>query len=123
MGPSFRRDDSGICCGDIGTTERTPDMSNTHGPLRIGIGGPVGSGKTALVEALCTRFKPSYQAELRSGYVATKTVEQADRIVALAAHPAVTVPTGADIREFEGRVALDATCFDAPSFPSGCSRR
>ena len=26
-------------------------------PLRIGIGGPVGSGKTALVEALCTRFR------------------------------------------------------------------
>jgi urease accessory protein len=24
-----------------------------HGPLRVGIGGPVGSGKTALVEALC----------------------------------------------------------------------
>ena len=24
-------------------------------PLKIGIGGPVGSGKTALVEALCTR--------------------------------------------------------------------
>ena len=28
-------------------------------PLRIGIGGPVGSGKTALVEALCTRFRLS----------------------------------------------------------------
>ena len=27
-----------------------------HGPLRIGIGGPVGSGKTALTEALCRRF-------------------------------------------------------------------
>ena len=28
-------------------------------PLKIGIGGPVGSGKTALVEALCTRLKPA----------------------------------------------------------------
>ena len=28
-------------------------------PLRIGIGGPVGSGKTALVEALCKRFWPA----------------------------------------------------------------
>ncbi len=28
-----------------------------HGPLRIGIGGPVGSGKTALTEALCKRFR------------------------------------------------------------------
>jgi len=26
-------------------------------PLKIGVGGPVGSGKTALVEALCLRFR------------------------------------------------------------------
>ena len=31
-----------------------------HGPLRVGIGGPVGSGKTALVEALCRRFGSIY---------------------------------------------------------------
>jgi urease accessory protein len=31
-----------------------------HGPLRVGIGGPVGSGKTALMEALCKRFRGSY---------------------------------------------------------------
>ena len=31
-----------------------------HGPLRVGIGGPVGSGKTALVEALCKRFREEY---------------------------------------------------------------
>jgi urease accessory protein len=31
-----------------------------HGPLRVGIGGPVGSGKTALMEALCKRFHPLY---------------------------------------------------------------
>ena len=29
----------------------------SHGPLRVGIGGPVGSGKTALVEALCKRLR------------------------------------------------------------------
>ncbi|WP_298959258.1 urease accessory protein UreG [uncultured Methylobacterium sp.] len=28
-------------------------MSNANGPLRVGIGGPVGSGKTALMEGLC----------------------------------------------------------------------
>ena len=28
---------------------------SSHGPLRVGIGGPVGSGKTALMEALCKR--------------------------------------------------------------------
>src|ERR1700758_2748343 len=31
-----------------------------HGPLRVGIGGPVGSGKTALVEALCKRLRDRY---------------------------------------------------------------
>src|SRR3954447_12574773 len=31
-----------------------------HGPLRVGIGGPVGSGKTALMEALCKRFRGRY---------------------------------------------------------------
>jgi urease accessory protein len=30
------------------------------GPLRVGIGGPVGSGKTALMEALCKRFRDRY---------------------------------------------------------------
>ena len=32
-------------------------MSNPNGPLRVGIGGPVGSGKTALMEALCKAFR------------------------------------------------------------------
>lgn len=31
------------------------------GPLRVGIGGPVGSGKTALMEALCKRFRNRYE--------------------------------------------------------------
>ena len=36
-------------------------MSNSsNGPLRVGIGGPVGSGKTALVEALCKRLRGTY---------------------------------------------------------------
>ncbi len=34
-------------------------MSN-NGPLRVGIGGPVGAGKTALMEALCKRFRDHY---------------------------------------------------------------
>jgi urease accessory protein len=33
---------------------------SSHGPLRVGIGGPVGSGKTALMEALCKRFRDTY---------------------------------------------------------------
>ncbi|MBV1829904.1 urease accessory protein UreG [Komagataeibacter sp. AV436] len=31
-----------------------------HGPLRVGIGGPVGTGKTALMDALCRRFRNEY---------------------------------------------------------------
>ena len=31
-----------------------------HGPLRVGVGGPVGSGKTALMDALCKRMRDSY---------------------------------------------------------------
>jgi urease accessory protein len=36
----------------------TPTSPN--GPLRVGVGGPVGSGKTALLEALCRRMGESY---------------------------------------------------------------
>ena len=33
---------------------------SAHGPLRVGIGGPVGSGKTALTLALCRRLRDKY---------------------------------------------------------------
>ncbi len=35
-------------------------MTSPHGPLRVGIGGPVGTGKTALMEALCRAFRDRY---------------------------------------------------------------
>src|SRR5438874_11473133 len=35
-------------------------MDNPHGPLRVGIGGPVGSGNTALMDALCKRLRDRY---------------------------------------------------------------
>ncbi|MAM67341.1 MAG: urease accessory protein UreG [Pseudomonadota bacterium] len=34
--------------------------NSTHGPLRVGIGGPVGSGKTALTDALCKHMRDTY---------------------------------------------------------------
>src|SRR6478736_2248208 len=34
--------------------------ASPNGPLRVGIGGPVGSGKTALMEALCKSFRQRY---------------------------------------------------------------
>ncbi|TFZ57997.1 urease accessory protein UreG [Methylorubrum sp. Q1] len=36
-------------------------MASVNGPLRVGIGGPVGSGKTALMEQLCRRFRDTYE--------------------------------------------------------------
>jgi urease accessory protein len=42
------------------------------GPLRIGIGGPVGSGKTALVEALCKRLRDSYDIFVITNDIYTK---------------------------------------------------
>ncbi|WP_336487389.1 urease accessory protein UreG [Methylobacterium nigriterrae] len=36
-------------------------MPSLNGPLRVGIGGPVGSGKTALMEQLCRRFRDRYE--------------------------------------------------------------
>ncbi|MCJ2052990.1 urease accessory protein UreG [Methylobacterium sp. J-070] len=36
-------------------------MTPSNGPLRVGIGGPVGSGKTALMEQLCKRFRDRYE--------------------------------------------------------------
>ena len=35
-------------------------MNKEHSPLRIGIGGPVGSGKTALLERLCKALRDRY---------------------------------------------------------------
>ena len=42
------------------------------GPLRIGIGGPVGSGKTALVEALCKRLRDTYDIFVITNDIYTK---------------------------------------------------
>jgi urease accessory protein len=43
-----------------------------HGPLRVGIGGPVGSGKTALVEALCKQLRNIYDIYAITNDIYTK---------------------------------------------------
>jgi urease accessory protein len=43
-----------------------------HGPLRVGIGGPVGSGKTALVEVLCKRLRNTYDIYVITNDIYTK---------------------------------------------------
>jgi len=48
-------------------------MRATHSsPLRVGIGGPVGSGKTALVEALCKRLRNEYDIYVITNDIYTK---------------------------------------------------
>src|SRR6201981_996345 len=51
-----------------------PDPLSTtrYGPLRVGVGGPVGSGKTALVEALCKRLRDRYDICVITNDIYTK---------------------------------------------------
>jgi len=37
------------------------DFTGERGPLRLGIGGPVGSGKTALMDRLCKRLRERFE--------------------------------------------------------------
>ena len=43
-----------------------------HGPLRVGIGGPVGSGKTALVDRLCKHMREQYEIAVVTNDIYTK---------------------------------------------------
>lgn len=47
-------------------------MSTSHGPLRVGVGGPVGSGKTALMDALCKRLRDRYEIAAITNDIYTK---------------------------------------------------
>ncbi len=47
-------------------------MSSHHGPLRVGVGGPVGTGKTALMDALCKRFAARYDVAAITNDIYTK---------------------------------------------------
>jgi urease accessory protein len=66
-----------------------------HGPLRVGIGGPVGSGKTALMEALCRRFFGRYEICAITNDIYTKEdAEILTRVGALPAERIMGVETG-----------------------------
>jgi urease accessory protein len=43
-----------------------------HGPLRVGIGGPVGTGKTALMDALCKTLRDGYDIAAITNDIYTK---------------------------------------------------
>jgi urease accessory protein len=64
-------------------------------PLRVGVAGPVGSGKTALVDALCKKLRDRYQMAVVTNDIYTR--EDAEFLLrsgALAADRIVGVETG-----------------------------
>jgi urease accessory protein len=70
-------------------------MISPHGPLRVGIGGPVGSGKTALMEALCKRLAGCYELCAITNDIYTKEdAEILTRVGALPPERIMGVETG-----------------------------
>ena len=47
-------------------------MTSKNGPLRVGIGGPVGSGKTTLTEKLCKAMRDDYSIAVITNDIYTK---------------------------------------------------
>ena len=90
-------------------------------PLKIGIGGPVGSGKTALAEALCVRFRDALDMAVITNDIYTK--EDAEFLIRCGALPperVVGVETGGcphtAIRE-DASVNLEAVHLLLKDFP------
>jgi urease accessory protein len=66
-----------------------------HGPLRVGVGGPVGSGKTALVDRLCKAMRERYDIAVVTNDIYTKEdAEFLMRSGALASERILGVETG-----------------------------
>ena len=70
-------------------------MSMDNGPLRVGVGGPVGSGKTALMDALCKRLRDRFDIAAITNDIYTKwDAEYLVRSGALAPERIAGVETG-----------------------------
>src|SRR4051812_49753924 len=70
-------------------------MTSSHGPLRVGVGGPVGSGKTALMDALCKTLRGRYEIAAITNDIYTKwDAEYLVRSGALAPERIAGVETG-----------------------------
>ncbi|ADJ66190.1 MULTISPECIES: urease accessory protein UreG [Herbaspirillum] len=97
-------------------------MSNsTSNPLRVGIGGPVGSGKTALCEMLCKRMRDHYDMAVITNDIYTKEdMEILLRADALPAERLMGVETGGcphtAIRE-DASINLEAIARMSADFP------
>jgi urease accessory protein len=72
-----------------------PHTGTSTGPLRVGIGGPVGSGKTALTERLCKLLSQCYDVAAITNDIYTKEdAEFLTRAGALAPERIMGVETG-----------------------------
>ncbi len=60
-------------------------MTSPHGPLRVGIGGPVGAGKTTLTAALCKALRDSYSVAAITNDIYTR--EDAEALMRMQALP------------------------------------
>ncbi|HEM7133979.1 urease accessory protein UreG [Providencia rettgeri] len=70
-------------------------MQEYNQPLRIGIGGPVGSGKTALLEVLCKAMRDTYQIAVVTNDIYTQEdAKILTRAEALDADRIIGVETG-----------------------------
>jgi urease accessory protein len=70
-------------------------MTQANGPLRIGIGGPVGSGKTTLTEKLCKAMRRDFSIAVVTNDIYTKEDAMAlSRLQALPEERIVGVETG-----------------------------
>ena len=58
-------------------------MPSPNGPLRVGIGGPVGSGKTALMDALCKAMRETYDLAAITNDFTKQIQELLDKSAAL----------------------------------------
>ncbi|MEO0624160.1 MAG: urease accessory protein UreG [Pseudomonadota bacterium] len=47
-------------------------MTSPHGPLRVGIGGPVGAGKTTLTDRLCKAMRETYSVAVITNDIYTR---------------------------------------------------
>src|SRR6201990_3096726 len=70
-------------------------MISPNGPLSVGVGGPVGAGKTALMDALCKRLRDRYEIPATTNDIYTKwDAEYLVRSGALAPERIAGVETG-----------------------------
>ena len=90
--------------------------------LRVGVGGPVGSGKTALLRQLCTALRDHYDIAVVTNDIYTR--EDADFLLSPSATPAVGAPASVPqlgeprLRSSVSRVWTEQGAVEEECFPA-----